>query len=351
MTRLGIVSLPLLLLGLLSPFGWGAESPQTGPDFREVYDLIREHLVGVSESELNHTAVQALVSAFSPRVSLVTDSSPQSAQEKMDVSKSSLFDGGIAYVRVNRVGEELDQALRRACQQLATSNKLNGLVIDLRYADGTDYAAVAATAGVFVKKEQPLLDWGKGVVRSKEKSDAISLPLAVLVNGKTSAAAEALAAVLRETGTGLILGSRTAGHAMIAQDYPLKDGERLRIATRPIQLGDGSSLSIQGVKPDVTVEVPPEEERLYYADAFKQLSRPIAGGSGSTTNLAQGTNRTRRPRFNEAELVRERRDGLAIESDFAASGSDSDKPVVRDPVLARALDFLKGLSVMRQTHS
>ena len=102
---------------------------------------------------------------------------------------------------------------------------------------GDDYASAAATAELFIKKDQPLLDWGTGMVRSKENSDAISLPVAVLVNRQTAGAAEALAAVLREAGAGLILGSRTAGQAMIAQEFPLKNGERLRIATAPIQAG------------------------------------------------------------------------------------------------------------------
>ena len=71
------------------------------------------------------------------------------------------------------------------------------------------------------------MNWGNGMVRSKEKSDAIALPVAVLVNRQTAGAAEALAAVLRETGAGLILGGKTAGQAMVAQEFPLKNGDRL----------------------------------------------------------------------------------------------------------------------------
>lgn len=348
MTRLGIVSLPLLsLLGLLAAAAVQAQSPGTAPDFHEVYDLVRQHLAGANESDLNRTAVQAFVSALSPKVGLLGEST-EASDQTLDVSRSSLFEGSLAYLRVTRVGQGLDKALRQAWQELGTTNKLNGLVIDLRYAGGGDYAAAVATVDLFLKKQQPLLDWGQGMARSKEKDDSISVPVALLVNGKTAAAAEALAAVLRETGSGLILGSRTAGEAMIAQEYPLKDGERLRIATGPVQLADGSALS-EGVKPDINIEVSAPEERLYYADAFKQPAKPGTNAGTGATNLAQAA-RARRPRFNEAELVRERRDGVALDSDFTTAG-DSEKPVVRDPVLARALDFLKGLSVMRQTRS
>src|SRR5579862_4740456 len=272
MTRLGIFALPaVFLLTLAGGLPLLADSPPT-PDFKEIYDLVRQHLAGVNEADLNRAAVRGLLGVLGPKVSLVASDESNTKTDGVLVSKSSLFDGPVGYIRVRWVAEGLDKAVRQAQQEVASTNKLNGLIIDLRFAGGTDYAAAAATADIFAKKEQPLLDWGQGMVKSKEKLDLVTVPIGVLVNEKTAAAAEALAAALRETGAGLIVGSRTAGQAMIAQDYPLKNGERLRVATSPIQLGDGSSLSGQGVKPDIAVEVTPTDERAYYADAFKELA-------------------------------------------------------------------------------
>jgi hypothetical protein len=353
MTRLGIVCLPLILLaGLAGPFSLHAEAPRPAPDFKEVYDLLRAHLTEVNEAELNAIAVRSLLATLGPKASLVEQTPSQGGTDSPVISKSSLFEGPIGYIRVNRVDQGLDRALGQTCQEIAATNKLNGIVIDLRFAGGTDYAAAAATADLFARKEQPLLDWGQGMVRTKEKTDSITTPVAILVNQKTSGAAEALAAALREEGAGLILGSRTAGQALIAHEYPLKDGERLRIATAPIQLGDGSRLSAEGIKPDISVQVSPADELAYFADAFKELARAgaAAGTGAGATNGLSSTNRVRRPRFNEAELVRERKDGLISDAEGSGSlGSDSEKPTVRDPVLARALDFLKALSVVRQT--
>jgi C-terminal processing protease CtpA/Prc len=325
------------------------------PDFNEVYDSVRAHLAGMSEAELNRAAVQGLVSALGHKVSLVTNgAAAKSSAEAPLVSQSSLMEVEIAYVRVERVGDGLAKAVREAYDRLGATNKLKGVVLDLRFARGDDYAAAAATADLFVKKDMALLNWGSGLVRSKEKTNAIAVPVAVLVNRGTVGAAEALAAAMRETGAGLILGGKTAGQAMIAQEFPLKNGDRLRIATAPVQLGDGSALSGEGLKPDIAVEVSPEEERAYYADAFKAVGRSdLSAGAGlSLTNQAGGTNRSgRRIRFNEAELVRERREGLS-EADLAgARDREVDKPLVHDPTLARALDLLKGLAVVRQSHS
>ena len=309
---------------------------------------MRAHLPNVTDAELNRAAVQGLIEAFSPKVSMVNGATAQATN--VLVSRTNVFDGQIAYVRVVRVGEGLDKAIRSAWQELSQTNKLDGLVLDLRYAGGDDYAAAAAAADVLVRKEQPLLDWGKGMVRSARTNDAIAVPVTALVNRRTSGSAEALAAVLQQTGTALVLGERTAGAAMVSQEFPLKGGERLHIATTPVHLGDGTVVSNEGLQPEIAVQVSPQDARAYYADAYQDLSR---GGlaAGASTNSA-AANRVRRVPLNEAELVRERKEGINAESDaLAAHDTTPEKPVVRDPVLARALDVLKGLAVIRKAHS
>ena len=350
MTRLGTVSRSIVfLLGFTASEPLLADAPPA-PDFSEIFNLVRQHLSGISEPELNRAAVQGLLSELGPKVSLVGGEEEETNHQHTLVAKTSLYDGPVAYVRVRRVADGLDKDVRSAWQALGATNKLKGLVIDLRYAVGTGYGAAAATASLFARKDQPLFDWGQGMVQSQDQPEKIPLSIAVLVNEKTAGAAEALAAALRETGAGLILGTRTAGRAMIAREFPLKNGERLRIATSPIQLADGSKLSTEGLKPDIEVELSAGAERAYYADAFKEIPKPGAPGMGSSG--AGVAPRARRPRFNEAELVRERRSGgIADAGSAGAAEDDSEKPVVQDPVLARALDFLKGLSVMRQPRS
>jgi C-terminal processing protease CtpA/Prc len=323
-----------------------AESAGNAPDFKEVYDLIRTQVPGMTDSELNRAVVQGLVSTLSPKVSLITNGASADATGTMLVSKVTLFDDSIAYLRIARVENGLAKAIGAAYQQLSSTNKLKGLVLDLRYADGTDYSAAAAAADLFVAKAQPLLNWGNGSISSTEKTNAIPFPLAVLVNRGTSGSAEALAAVLREAGAALILGTRTAGQALVAKEFPLRNGERLRIATAPVTLGDGSTMSAQGIKPDIDVTISLEDERAYYADAFWMVTKTNSLTSISTNSAL------RRSRLNEAELVREHREGLDRDTNAPTlRETEPDKPIISDPALARALDLLKGLAVMRQSHS
>ncbi|MGD0614530.1 MAG: hypothetical protein ABSA69_03695, partial [Verrucomicrobiota bacterium] len=72
-----------------------------------------------------------------------------------------------------------------------------------------------------------------------------------------------------------------------------------------------------------------------------------AGAVDATNPQAHST------RLNEAELVREHKEGLDRDDDDeapAAARRESAKPLVNDPVLARALDLVKGLALVRQGH-
>jgi hypothetical protein len=340
----------IVLLAFASQVSARAQANGAAPNFQEIYDLIRQHGTGVSEAELNRAAVQGLLAALGPKVSLVTNSSPENAAEAEPLTQTTIFEGDIAYLRVARVDENLSKAVHAAYQQLKSTNKVAGIVLDLRFANGTDYAAAAATVDLFVSKAQPLLNWGHGVVSSHQKDDAIAAPLGVLVNHETAGAAEALAAMVRETGAGLILGSPTAGEAMVMQDFPLKDGEHLRIAAAPVTLGDGAALSAQGIKPDIDVTVSEQAERAFYADAFLVMpgTNRIAGAAANSPNA---TNQEFQPfRLNEAELVREHNAGENPDMELAKRAPEPRVPVVSDPALARALDLLKGLAVVRRNN-
>ena len=78
MIRIGIrsfLTVWLVLAGAQPGLLWAQAKAEeaAGPDFKEVYDLVRAHLAGMSEAQLNQAAVRALVNGLGPRVSLVTN--------------------------------------------------------------------------------------------------------------------------------------------------------------------------------------------------------------------------------------------------------------------------------------
>ena len=72
------------------------------------------------------------------------------------VSRSRLFEGQVAYVRVGRVAEGLAEAVGNAYRATGWSSAPSGLVLDLRFADGEDYAAAADTGDLFTSRSEPL---------------------------------------------------------------------------------------------------------------------------------------------------------------------------------------------------
>ena len=322
------------------------------PDFKEVYDLLKTNLGGIDEKTLNEAAVQGLLSRLEGRAVLVGTEKDSPTSTNGPSVTSTIHDRNYGYLRINHLGHDADREFRSEYAKLAT-NRLKGLVIDLRYSTGQNYGGAVAVADMFLPSEQPLLDWGEGMRNSTAKSNPINIPVALLVNRKTSGAAEALAGMMREAEIGLVLGAKTAGQASIAKEFELSNGQRIRIGTTPVKLPQGKFLPMSGIAPDISVEVSSGDELAYYEDAFRILvrSNQLAGISAGFTNEAtlSLTNRPRR-RINEAELVRMQREGESFEfsTNSARRDGPAAPPTVQDPVLSRALDLLKGLAVVQQ---
>lgn len=316
-------------------------------EFKEVFDLIRTNAVGMNEAELNRAAVDGLLAKVNARAWLVDPARSSAADANAaPISSSALFDENYGYIRIAHLSPRLPEQFAAALEKLLATNKIKGLVIDLRYAGGNDYETAAKVADRFLGSEQPLLDWGQGAAKSTDKTNAFRQPVAILVNRYTTGAAEALAAVLREKDIGLLIGTNTPGQASITKDFPLQNGSLLRIAVAAVKTGDGKIVG--QLKPDIQVDVNPEEERAYFMDAYKVL--PRATGSGGMTNLASVTITNKpRKRMNEAELVRMLRDGENLDDETArlARPAEPPKPLITDPALARAVDLLKALAVVR----
>jgi len=317
------------------------------PDFAEVQELLRQHAT-IEPAELNRAAVEGLLDKLNSQAWLIDPSKSAAPDTNIAaVASSAIFDEHYGYIRIGRVGSHLPEEFTATLDRLLATNKLKGLVIDLRYADGADYDAAAKVADRFLASEQPLLDWGKGIVKSTDKTNAFRQPVAILVNQFTTGAAEALAGVLRSKDVGLLIGTNTAGQASITKDFTLKNGQTLRLAVAAVKVGDGEV--VERLKPDIQVDVSPDDERAYFVDAYKTMPR-----SSGTTNVASlsVTNRPRR-RMNEAELVRMLREGENPEDESAkpARPAVPAKPMVTDPSLSRAIDLLKALAVVRHTRS
>ena len=349
MTRRFLSLFALTLAGLLATRAPLRADTTTNPapDFKEVYELLRTHLAGTTADNLNRAAVEGLLSQFPGKVSLVGGAAEGSAglPGGQALSKSAVIESNVAYLRIGFVTASLADELGAAYRALAGTNKIAGVVLDLRFADGSDDTAAQAAAKLFTAKK------------------IITGPLAVLVNGETRGAAEALASALHQAGAGLIIGSPAASGAMAFREFPLSNGERLRVAATTAAAGGPM---ISRVQPDIAVAVTAGDERVFFDNPYQTIA---TGNTNSNpgTNFLPYVEHT-----SEADLVRQRqKDGKLIkvstpyedlmrekgngsngnEDSAPARTAEPQKPVIRDPVLGRAVDLIKGLAIVRESHS
>ena len=194
---------------------------------------------------------------------------------------ASLLDNDVLRLRVAHLTTDFGREFLAA----QPSNKLAGIILDLRAADG-DKNAVAAASGFFAAKK---------------------IPLVILVNGQTRGAAADLAVALRAAGDGVLVGST---------NFP-------------------------GKTPDIAVTVSGADEINYLANPFFIPAAAKTVTPVSTNEFAEFVDHT-----SEDDLVRQRvKDG--DEDSSATPRVEPSAPVVRDPALARALDLFKALAALQ----
>ena len=200
--------------------------------------------------------------------------------------RGEVLDGSVLRYRVSNVTDSL--AAQLAAVHPATTNAIAGMVLDLRFAGGSD--AVPAAAKTFFTTNKT--------------------SLVILVNRQTTGAAATLATQLREAGLGLVIGSPNAAPA-----------------------------------PDIAVAVAPETEHRFQTDPYLTVTNASTINELGTNALAGGTGTNDWMAYvdhtSEADLVRKKVKDGEDTSDPAATPRTPPPPLIHDPALLRAVDLLK----------
>ena len=266
----------------------------------------------------------------------------------------------IGYIRVTDVVSETPLALDAELKKFAQA-KVTGYVLDLRFADGTNFAAAAAVASRFLPAGVELftLKHSDGEPQSYRTTEApqslaaelAKQPLLLLVNGQTRGSAEVLVGALRTQDRGIVIGGLTAGLPAAWQDYPLSDGRVLRMATAKIAFPKGKEIFPTGISPDIQIKIDPKTEHAAVFNVASNITLTASLQPQLTKHL-----------YSEATLVKVFH-GEGIESPGltltnAAAGTTNELALAgapaatelapapaRDVVLQRAVDVLKGIRV------
>ena len=137
--------------------------------------------------------------------------------------------------------------------------QLDGLILDLRGNPGGDLEAAVELAGYFLK-EGPVVRIvhrnGHEEVRYPRRLSPIKVPLVVLIDEGTASASEIVAGAIKDSKSGLLLGTRTFGKGLVQTLYKLGNNEGLKLTTNKYLTPNGHDINGKGIQPDIVVEQP-----------------------------------------------------------------------------------------------
>lgn len=260
------------------------------PVYEWTPDEIQHALRGAPGSTVR-VAVQHIRTGKSATVTLLRAPLPQ-----REVGAVTLLPNGIGYVVLQRFDDSTVVALARAVDSLRQRGA-RALILDLRTARGGDIGQGVQVAGLF-------LDRNLQVVRTRGRLPGAAhayvndraprwptLPLAVLVTGTTTRAAEVVAGALQDHDRAAVLGYPTAGEGSVQESDPLDSAGALVLTTVRWYTPAGRSIALLPAPDDAdtadTGNTPMDtatRRPKYRTDA----GRTVLGGGGIVPDVLVG---------------------------------------------------------------
>lgn len=188
-----------------------------------------------------------------------------------------MLDDTTGYIYIYNFHQHADEQFEKVLHQLLDQGAQK-LIFDVRNDPG-------GSVEVLANMLDPLLPEGTIMtLRAKDgtenvyasDTEALDLPMAVLVNADSISAAEFFAAALQEYGKAIIVGEQTIGKGYSQRTYPLSDGSALRLSDNEYFTPQGKSLIGTGVTPDIPVDLPAEKAQDFYFLAQEDDDQLIA---------------------------------------------------------------------------
>ncbi len=172
-----------------------------------------------------------------------------------------MIDDHVGYVRVLVFGSTTGEEITRALSGLEKQG-VKAYILDLRNNGGGYLNSAIDVASKFVA-DGPIVEIDQRLkpltTINAEDTSVASRPLAVLVNGYTASASEIASGAIQDSGSGVLIGTKTYGKGEVQTIYPLPDGSAIKITTARYLTPNGRDINTIGIKPDIEVpDVKPE---------------------------------------------------------------------------------------------
>lgn len=163
----------------------------------------------------------------------------------------------IGYIKLNQFHTNSAQEMTNSINRLLDEDKVQGLILDLRFNGGGDFDAAIDISSIFLDGEEVVsIVNGKGTEKIyRATKGKIDTPLVVIVNGDSASASEILAGALQDNERALLVGEKTFGKGLVQTVYPLRDGGALKLTTSKYFTPNGTDINEIGINPDYEVKM------------------------------------------------------------------------------------------------
>lgn len=196
-------------------------------------------------------------------------------------------DQAIAYIKVNKFGDDTTDLLKAAFQDAATKK---GIILDLRNNPGGYlYSAVEAIGMVIpttitsdnadlrnrVALKERTKDGEEKAERATNRAIVPEVPLVVLINGGSASASEIFAGAMKDYGRAKLVGELSFGKGSVQDLVDLKNGGSIKVTIAHWLTPTGTEINGKGIEPDVKVVLPedvsPSKDDVQVQEALKLL--------------------------------------------------------------------------------
>ncbi len=202
-----------------------------------------------------------------------------------DVSWHMLQGRPMAHLAILQFGEKADAQLREALEQ-APKEGARGLVIDVRLNPGGLKNQAVAVSSEFLKDGNVFIEQDASGKRTpvavKAGGVAPDIPIVVLIDEGTASSAEIFAGAIQDHGRGRLVGTKTFGTGTVLQPFELSDHSAVLLAVAEWLTPNGRRIWHEGIKPDVSVPLPPgalilpdESGRMSQAELDKSSDKQL----------------------------------------------------------------------------
>lgn len=204
----------------------------------------------------------------------------------------------VPVISVSGFSRDTEQAVARLVSGLtARQPRPASLILDLRGNRGGLLPQAVGVADVFLESGAVVHQRGRHPEASRTwlaggADLAEGMRIAVLVDGGTASAAEAVAAALRDLGRAAIVGSSTRGKGLIQFVQGLPDGSELHISWSRLLRRDFTPLQDRGVVPDLCTSRGRDHAR---AEAKRMAEAAAAAETGAWQDAASAEDRAACP--------------------------------------------------------